>query len=167
MRPRPGVTRVIWRGRFPPAPSGLDVQLVVTGCAFVAFRQTFASIWDFRFSHVLLPRTTSLFLRRPAEGAGALTFGYGLGESEQWPVTREGGWGDLKEVTRGAPFDASASGEACTARPCSIHVHQVTLMPASAASSSRRRPEVRRRPVAPNGRTRSRCARTNSPRRRL
>ena len=34
----------------------------------------------------------------------------------------------------------SASGEACTARPCSIHVHQVTLMPASAASSSRRRP---------------------------
>jgi diacylglycerol diphosphate phosphatase/phosphatidate phosphatase len=86
--------------------------LIGTGCAFVAFRATFASIWDFRFNHVLLPRTTSLFLRRPAEGVGALTFGYGLGESEQWPVTREGGWGDLREVTRGAPFDASALGGA-------------------------------------------------------
>jgi hypothetical protein len=79
--------------------------LIGTGCTFVAFRQTFASIWGFRFNRVLLPPTTPLFLRRPAEDAGALTLGYGLGESEQWPVTREGGWGDLEEVTKGARFD--------------------------------------------------------------
>ena len=84
--------------------------LIGTSCAFIAYRMTFASIWDFRFNHVLLPRTTSLFMRRPAADVGALTFGYGLGESGQWPFTREGGWGDEKEVRSGAPFDASALG---------------------------------------------------------
>lgn len=84
--------------------------LIGTACAFVAYRMTFASIWDFRFNHVLLPRTTSLFMRRPSADAGALTFGYGLGDSGQWPFTREGGWGDEKEVSSGAPFDASAMG---------------------------------------------------------
>lgn len=83
--------------------------LIGTSCAFIAYRMTFASIWDFRFNHVLLPRTTSLFMRTPAADAGILTFGYGLGESGQWPVTREGGWGDEKEVRSGAPFDASTT----------------------------------------------------------
>jgi diacylglycerol diphosphate phosphatase / phosphatidate phosphatase len=84
--------------------------LIGTACAFVAYRQTFASIWDFRFNHVLLPRTTSLFMRKPLQGVGALTYGYRPGEAMQWPVTREGGWGDEKEVTSGAPFDATALG---------------------------------------------------------
>ncbi|KAG8869272.1 hypothetical protein FRC20_001762 [Serendipita sp. 405] len=83
--------------------------LIGSFCALVAFRSTFASVWDFRFNHVLLPRTTSLFLRRPMQDAGALTFGYELGEGVQWPVvTREGGWGDVQEQLGGAPFDASA-----------------------------------------------------------
>ncbi|KAG8809839.1 hypothetical protein FRC17_003217 [Serendipita sp. 399] len=83
--------------------------LIGTFCAFVAFRTTFASVWDFRFNHVLLPRTTSLFLRRPMEEKGLQTFGYVLGEGVSWPVvTREGGWGDVQEQVGGAPFDASA-----------------------------------------------------------
>ncbi len=35
--------------------------MIGTFTALIAFRQTFASIFDFRFNHVLLPRTTSLF----------------------------------------------------------------------------------------------------------
>jgi hypothetical protein len=47
---------------------------------------------------------------------------------------------------------SSTSGEARTSRPCSIQVYQVTLMPHSCATSSRRRPGVRRRPWARCGR---------------
>lgn len=83
--------------------------LIGTACAFVAFRMTFASVWDFRFNHILLPRTSSLFLRRPLEGAGPLTFNYAPGVSGQWPVTREAGWGEMNEAANGAPFDASAA----------------------------------------------------------
>jgi len=86
--------------------------LIGTACAFIAFRMTFASVWDFRFNHVLLPRTTSLFLRRPLEGAGALTFNYAPGAAGQWPATREAGWGEMNEAANGAPFDASAAGGA-------------------------------------------------------
>ncbi|CAG7846763.1 SubName: Full=Related to diacylglycerol pyrophosphate phosphatase DPP1 {ECO:0000313/EMBL:CCA74404.1} [Serendipita indica DSM 11827] len=89
--------------------------LIGTACAFVAFRTTFASIWDFRFNHVLLPRTSSLFLRNKggdANGMGIPSFGYVPGESGQWPVTRDGGWGDRQEVSGGAPFDASMTGGA-------------------------------------------------------
>lgn len=39
---------------------------VGTTCAFASFRMVFASIWDFRFNHVLLPRTESAFLRHPS-----------------------------------------------------------------------------------------------------
>lgn len=33
--------------------------LTGTFCAFIAYRKTFAAIWDFRFNHVLLPRKPS------------------------------------------------------------------------------------------------------------
>jgi hypothetical protein len=86
--------------------------LIGTACAFVAFRSTFASIWDFRFNHVLLPRTSSLFLRRgyQGDGAGAPAFDYVPGASGQWPVSREGGWNEAFELSGGAPFDASTTG---------------------------------------------------------
>ena len=49
--------------------------VIGTCTAFVAFRQTFASVWDFRFNHVLLPRTSSLFFKggvnEVKEGEGA------------------------------------------------------------------------------------------------
>src|SRR5471032_1610337 len=62
---------------------------------------------------------------------------------------------------------ASASAEADTGRPCSIHVYQVGLTPHNWATSSRRNPGVRRRgpggkPTA-MGDSRSRCARMKSP----
>ena len=41
---------------------------------------------------------------------------------------------------------SSTSSEARTSRPCSSHVYQVVPTPASSATSSRRRPGVRRRP---------------------
>src|SRR3979490_1791319 len=62
---------------------------------------------------------------------------------------------------------ASASAEADTGRPCSIHVYQVGLTPHNWATSSRRKPGVRRR--GPGGRptaigdSRPRWARTKSP----
>jgi hypothetical protein len=58
-------------------------------------------------------------------------------------------------------------GDTDTSRPCSIQVYQVTLMPQSWATSSRRSPGVRRR--MPSGRPaiwgvmRERALRTNSP----
>lgn len=84
--------------------------LIGTSCAFIAFRQTFASIWDFRFNHALLPKTTSLFLKKPLEGAGTLAFAYTPGHG-QVPVTREGGWGYIGDTVNGAPFDAVNMGD--------------------------------------------------------
>src|SRR5471032_3339533 len=62
---------------------------------------------------------------------------------------------------------ASASADADTGRPCSIHVYQVGLTPHNWATSSLRNPGVRRRgpggkPTA-MGDSRSRCARMKSP----
>ena len=68
-------------------------------------------------------------------------------------------------IEQGRPVSASADAE--TGRPCSIHVYQVGLTPHSCATSSRRRPGVRRR--GPGGRptacgdSRSRWARMKSP----
>lgn len=86
--------------------------LIGSACAFVAFRQTFAAIWDFRFNHVLLPRATSLFHRQAFLPSGrepyytyqpnAQIFSHDL------PFTREGGWGHLGgEQHTGAPGDAT------------------------------------------------------------
>ena len=87
--------------------------LIGTACAFVAFRQTFASVWDFRFNHLLLPRTTSLLHRTPYYSGSSLTPSFTYQPqadmlSHNLPVTREGGWGWGEEAVVGAPFDATA-----------------------------------------------------------
>ncbi|KAL7414199.1 phosphatidic acid phosphatase type 2/haloperoxidase [Mrakia frigida] len=48
-----------------------------TATAFVSYRQCFASVWDFRFNHILLSKRTSLFLHHPAGGTFA-RFPYSL-----------------------------------------------------------------------------------------
>ncbi|KAF8758393.1 Acid phosphatase Vanadium-dependent haloperoxidase [Rhizoctonia solani] len=88
--------------------------IIGTSCAIVAFRMTFASVWDFRFNHIRLPRTTSLFMRRPyadSDGSMGPSFDYSMGTAtEMLPFTREGGWGwDASEGVNGAPFDAANS----------------------------------------------------------
>lgn len=87
--------------------------MIGTACAFVAFRQTFASVWDFRFNHLLLPRTTSLLHRKPYYSQTSLTPSFTYQPrvdalSHNLPVTREGGWGWGQEAVAGAPFDATA-----------------------------------------------------------
>ena len=98
--------------------------VIGTSTALVAFRQTFASIWDFRFNHIPLPRTTSFFHRHPNLSSGpVLPSGFAPGGPfftyhpyategglATWmsPVTRDGGWGSGAEGRFGAPFDASA-----------------------------------------------------------
>lgn len=86
--------------------------LIGTACAFVAFRQTFASVWDFRFNHLLLPRTTSLLHRTPYYSGTSSTPSFTYQPqadmlSYNLPVTREGGWGWGQEAAVGAPFDAA------------------------------------------------------------
>ncbi|KAL0578448.1 hypothetical protein V5O48_003548 [Marasmius crinis-equi] len=70
--------------------------------ATVAFRSTFAAVLDFRFNHVLIPRTTSIFHRKPyfAPGTSQTSqypfFSYQPSQefgSADLPFTREGGWG--------------------------------------------------------------------------
>ena len=53
--------------------------------------------------------------------------------------------GDIRSVVE---MRSSTSAETWMSRPCSSHVYQVTLTPASAATSSRRKPGVRRRLVS-------------------
>ena len=85
----------------------------VTGtfCAFIAYRKTFAAIWDFRFNHILLPRSTSIFHRQPITSAMPVSrFGYSPQESsEHAPFTGEGGWRN-NWPTSGAPNDATVMG---------------------------------------------------------
>ncbi|KAF4584796.1 hypothetical protein EYR38_002027 [Pleurotus pulmonarius] len=72
--------------------------------AYVAFRQTFAAVFDFRFNHLLLPRTSSIFHRTPFIASGSsgpfFTYRNGAGMGKEG-----GGWGE--EAYVGAPFDAS------------------------------------------------------------
>lgn len=93
--------------------------IIGTFTALVAFRQTFAAIFDFRFNHILLPRTTSLFHRKPFLPEGGS--GTGVGPfftyepsheltSGSLPFTREGGWGWGQEAFVGAPGDATVLG---------------------------------------------------------
>ncbi|ESK88402.1 lipid phosphate phosphatase 1 [Moniliophthora roreri MCA 2997] len=93
--------------------------IIGTSCALVAFRSTFASIFDFRYNHLLIPRTTSLFHRQPyfPEGTSHTAqypfFTYqpmqGIGSADL-PFTREGGWGWGQEAFVGAPGDATVLG---------------------------------------------------------
>jgi membrane-associated phospholipid phosphatase len=86
--------------------------LIGTAAAIVAFRQTFASVTDFRFNHVLLPRATSLFHRRAFLPSGREPY-YTYSPVPQFfshdlPFTREGGWGHGQgEQFTGAPYDAT------------------------------------------------------------
>ncbi|KAJ6611751.1 phosphatidic acid phosphatase type 2/haloperoxidase [Mycena sp. CBHHK59/15] len=89
--------------------------IIGTCTAFVAFRQTFAAIFDFRFNHILLPRTTSLFHRTPYYGTSdsGPFFTYEPRPeytSTQVPFTREGGWGWGEEDSVVAPGDATVLG---------------------------------------------------------
>jgi len=61
-------------------------------CAFIAYRKTFAAIWDFRFNHILLPRSTSLFHRKAVDdGIATSRFQYTSEESmSQRPAASEG-----------------------------------------------------------------------------
>jgi len=99
--------------------------IIGTCTALVAYRMTFASVWDFRFNHIRLPRTTSLFLRKSTHlnSSAASTvspiFRYSPGgqigelSSSELPFSREGGWGwGIGEGAGGAPFDATAMGAA-------------------------------------------------------
>ncbi|KAG6865862.1 hypothetical protein C0991_010943 [Blastosporella zonata] len=89
--------------------------------ALVAFRQTFAAIYDSRFNHLLLPRTTSFFMPHLSDAAPALHFTYGPAQSlttSHHPFTREGGWG-LRggQPYLGAPGDATAPQGSLSTRP--------------------------------------------------
>ncbi|WVQ85803.1 hypothetical protein IAT38_007971 [Cryptococcus sp. DSM 104549] len=85
----------------------------VTGtiCAIIAYRKTFGALWDFRFNHILLPRSTSLFHRKTVDGNPTTArFGYSAQESMiQRPVAKEGGW-RTDWGSAGAPGDATALG---------------------------------------------------------
>ena len=66
--------------------------------AFSAYRMMYASVWDFRFNHVPLPR------------GNALGYHYGAGGEDGWHeavATRKAGWGMGEGMGGGAPFDAS------------------------------------------------------------
>jgi hypothetical protein len=69
--------------------------------AVSSFRMVYASVWDFRFNHIPLPR-----------GVGTLGFTYVDGEGMRSFVdavaTRKAGWGTLGAGASGAPFDAVA-----------------------------------------------------------
>jgi len=75
--------------------------VIGTVMAFSSYRMVYASVWDFRFNHVPLSRSTS--------------FTYSDGQTEFhgfrdaiW--TRKAGWGDLEAgMATGAPFDATSS----------------------------------------------------------
>ncbi|KAF7338514.1 putative lipid phosphate phosphatase 3, chloroplastic [Mycena venus] len=72
-------------------------------------------LFDFRFNHILLPRTTSLLHRQPffATADSGPFFDYAPRPeytTTQMPFTREGGWGWGQEACVGAPGDATVLG---------------------------------------------------------
>ncbi|TFK25824.1 lipid phosphate phosphatase 1 [Coprinopsis marcescibilis] len=87
--------------------------IIGSATALVAFRQTFAAIFDYRFNHLLLPRATSLFHRRPylpVLGRGAYYTYQPINAimPQDLPFAREGGWGyGVGEHASGAPGDAT------------------------------------------------------------
>ncbi|WVR08637.1 hypothetical protein IAU60_005694 [Kwoniella sp. DSM 27419] len=82
--------------------------VVGTICAIIAYRKTFGALWDFRFNHILLPRSTSLFHRHAVNNEVSTSrFSYTPQESMvQRPTAGEGGW--RKDWgSAGAPSDAT------------------------------------------------------------
>lgn len=76
----------------------LSGAIIGTIFAFSAYRMMYASIWDFRFNHVPLPR-----------GWNMRGYGYGFGDEGGWGqavATRKAGWGAGLGMDGGAPFDA-------------------------------------------------------------
>lgn len=82
--------------------------IIGTSCALVAFRQTFASVFDFRYNHLLLPRTSSLFHRAPIAGAPFFPYAPPPSDGAHLPVSREGGWAWGEEGHFSAPGDGAA-----------------------------------------------------------
>ncbi|WVQ95673.1 hypothetical protein IAU59_002771 [Kwoniella sp. CBS 9459] len=83
--------------------------VVGTICATIAYRKTFGALWDFRFNHIMLPRSTSLFHRKAIDNEMPTSrFSYTPQESMvQRPVAAEGGW-RRDWGSAGAPGDATA-----------------------------------------------------------
>jgi len=72
--------------------------IIGTMFALSAYRMMYASIWDFRFNHVPLPR------------GNMRGFHYGFSGEDGWGeavATRRAGWGSGEAMASGAPFDAA------------------------------------------------------------
>ncbi|KAF5311860.1 hypothetical protein D9619_003775 [Psilocybe cf. subviscida] len=104
--------------------------------AIIAFRQTFASVTDFRYNHILLPRSTSLFHRQAylRHGGSKGPFcPYQVSAADELasynlPVTREGGWGYSEERSRGvSDGEAQYAGAPWDASSFIVNVNRVTL----------------------------------------
>ncbi|CAF1002618.1 unnamed protein product [Didymodactylos carnosus] len=70
---------------------GIIGSMMATG----AYRFQYASIWDYRFNHIPLPRV-----------GAEIGYNYGLDEFNVMPGSRKGGWNETKNQIYGAPFDA-------------------------------------------------------------
>ncbi|KAI5778516.1 phosphatidic acid phosphatase type 2/haloperoxidase [Geopyxis carbonaria] len=77
--------------------------IIGTAFAFSSYRAVYASVWDFRFNHIPLPR-----------GKVELGFRYGADDDGFWSAvaTRKAGWGWAPHGAgvSGAPFDAAMTG---------------------------------------------------------
>jgi len=99
--------------------------IIGTVMALTAFRMVYASVFDWRFNHIPLPRSG----KGAADFAG---FRYTRGECEEWMtamVTRRAGFGEGIEGVSGAPGDAVAvSGGAAgsTIAPVGGHHHRTS-----------------------------------------
>jgi len=72
--------------------------IIGTMFAFSSYRMMYASVWDFRFNHVPLPR------------GNTRGYYYGFGGEDGWGeavATRRAGWGVGQGMGGGAPFDAA------------------------------------------------------------
>ncbi|KAI5845709.1 phosphatidic acid phosphatase type 2/haloperoxidase [Morchella snyderi] len=76
--------------------------IIGTMFALSSFRMVYASVWDFRFNHIPLPR-----------GSGTLGFSYTDSDEmrsfHDAMATRKAGWGTLGGGLTGAPFDATSA----------------------------------------------------------
>ncbi|CAF1558778.1 unnamed protein product, partial [Didymodactylos carnosus] len=61
-----------------------------------AYRFQYASVWDYRFNHIPLPRVDD-----------EMGYSYVLGQFDVIPASRRGGWALEQGLMYGAPFDAA------------------------------------------------------------
>ena len=76
-------------------------------CAVVAFRQTFAAVFDFRYNRILLQRTISLSHRASAAGAPFYPYPPPPIDGTHLPVSCDGRWGCCEEGRFGALGDGT------------------------------------------------------------